>query len=357
MSMICPDFRGKVAEITSWEDGRVQTKSHKMFFTGGQGTFNIRDITTVYVAIPGKMSLGAICFEGPEDANYHLPITGREWFPQRGKTQFYAFVNPGGLDADELVRALFFAQQIVYQRFGEDRPYFAMDYKRPTGAGGSVDGTLAIYEDRVEIWQFPATEPLKTIPIDRIKHLEVRGSGLSQWEEGGGFVGGGFGVKGALAGYGQATILNALTTSTQTEWDFEVRVHTSEGYRGYPNFTHHPEHVQETLRPLNVRIQAAAEAAKEANANMGRPVPDAVSATDALVHLASLLDKGLLTRDEFDAQKKKLLAPDAAVTATETDEPESSVMNDLQALEALKKAGAVPEDEYRRRKQELIDSI
>jgi hypothetical protein len=78
------------------------------------------------------------------------------------------------------------------------------------------------------------------------------------------------------------------------------------------------------------------------------------SSADTLVNLASLVDKGLLTRDEFDAQKKKLLAPDASVTATE---PEPTVMNDLQALEELKKAGGVPEDEYRRRKQELIDSI
>jgi hypothetical protein len=85
--------------------------------------------------------------------------------------------------------------------------------------------------------------------------------------------------------------------------------------------------------------------------------PAQASDADALLGLASLLREGLITRDEFDDQKKKLLAPDASVEAPSTDEPESSVMNDLQALEELKKAGGVPEDEYRRRKQELIDSI
>jgi hypothetical protein len=38
------------------------------------------------------------------------------------------------------------------------------------------------------------------------------------------------------------------------------------------------------------------------------PVPQLKTASDELERLASLLDRGLLTKDEFEAQKRKLLA-------------------------------------------------
>jgi len=74
--------------------------------------------------------------------------------------------------------------------------------------------TIAIRSDRVEYW-FTTPDGHQALTLRRSDIVDVDVSGGELVTSGGGFFGGGFGLEGAAVGMAAATVLNALTTSTE----------------------------------------------------------------------------------------------------------------------------------------------
>jgi hypothetical protein len=118
-------------------------------------------------------------------------------------------------------------------------------------------------------------------------------------KSGGGFVGGGFGAVGALQGMAVAAVLNALTTRTKITTVLRIQSPASELFLLNTQMT--PGQLRMHLsRPLGAIRAARAVPAAPPGASISSPV-------DELTRLASMLEKGLLTREEFDLLKARLL--------------------------------------------------
>jgi hypothetical protein len=128
----------------------------------------------------------------------------------------------------------------------------------------------------------------------QIRSLKVEGPGLVK--TGGGVVGGGFGVDGAIAGIAIAAALNALTTTSRINtliylnWtQGEIFLHT------------------DVVEPEPLRIALSATfAAVEASKNAA-PLDSDADWISRLERLAALHSTGSLTDEEFTAAKARLL--------------------------------------------------
>lgn len=134
-----------------------------------------------------------------------------------------------------------------------------------------------------------------TIPYKGVTALEIGGKGAVTM--GGRFFGGGFGVGGAIEGMALSTILNALTTRTTVTT--LIRLTTDTGDLIFHHDVETPDSLRIRLMPVFGKIKQV----KETNS----AVVSAPDSVDRLVKLAELLDRGLLTQQEFDQAKAKLL--------------------------------------------------
>ena len=141
----------------------------------------------------------------------------------------------------------------------------------------------------------PATtqsEPLLSLDISQLRDLRLEGPGTVT--SGGGFVGGGFGLSGAVEGMAIASVLNALTTSTDTRTVLILAGPGWEAFLLHKLMT--PEELRLHLSPVYVRLNSLAEQAPAPNATL-----------DQLERLVGLYQSGVLTEDEFAAAKRSLL--------------------------------------------------
>jgi len=137
---------------------------------------------------------------------------------------------------------------------------------------------------------------LAEVPYSEIEDVEIGGPGLVK--SGGGFIGGGFGAAGALEGMAVASVLNALTTKTTITTIVRVQATNCELFLLWTKTT--PEQLRmELSRPLGA-IRAARASAEQMPAGPASPVAE-------LSKLADMLQAGLLTREEFDQLKAKIL--------------------------------------------------
>jgi len=122
--------------------------------------------------------------------------------------------------------------------------------------------------------------------------------------KGGGFVGGGFGVTGAIEGTALAAVLNGLTTRTSIKTIVRIQGTTCELFLLHTRAT--PEQLRiEMSRTLGtIRSARAAEQARGSQQEARAASPSPV---EELTKLADLLEKGLLTRQEFDLMEAQLL--------------------------------------------------
>jgi hypothetical protein len=132
--------------------------------------------------------------------------------------------------------------------------------------------------------------------------FEIGGPGAKR--TGGGFFGGGFGAEGAAEGMLIASALNMLTTRTKVDTVICLRTRTAE------LFLHTS---QETPDALRMRLSQVfnilrAQSASEATARNDRSQSGEQHIVDRLAKLADMLDKGLITREEFGSLKSELLA-------------------------------------------------
>jgi hypothetical protein len=138
----------------------------------------------------------------------------------------------------------------------------------------------------------PAARATITIPFADLRGVDVGGAG--EVVEGGGFVGGGFGVEGFLQGAATASLLNRLTTKKSlqtilrlTTAEQEINLFTSD------------------VSPSSLDLALAAARLAIADRAAQPSSPDVVG---QLERLAKLRDAGVLSGDEFETQKTKLLA-------------------------------------------------
>lgn len=151
-------------------------------------------------------------------------------------------------------------------------------------------------EDRLAIFECHRWQALAEILYAEIEDVEIGGPGLVK--SGGGFIGGGFGAVGALEGMAVAAVLNALTTRTTITTVVRVQASKCELFLLWTKAT--PEQLRiELSRPLGV-IRAARAAADQMPVRPESPVAE-------LSKLADMLQAGLLTREEYDQLKSKLL--------------------------------------------------
>lgn len=93
--------------------------------------------------------------------------------------------------------------------------------------------------------------PVLSIPEEWLRDVSLGGPGIVT--SGGGFVGGGFGMKGAAEGMIAASVLNALTTSSQV--NSIVRLDTELGEVFLHSTEATPEQLRVMLSPVFWRIQ------------------------------------------------------------------------------------------------------
>jgi hypothetical protein len=171
---------------------------------------------------------------------------------------------------------------------------------------GIIAGQLCdvrFLEDRLVVSQCRQTQVLAEIPYQQVEDVEIGGPGLVR--SGGGFIGGGFGARGAVEGMAIAAVLNALTTRTSIKTVVRVQGTGCELFLLHTKAT--PEQIRIDLsRPLGAIRSARATGAPDIRRLQPPALP--ASPVEELTKLAAMLDSGLLTRQEFDHLKAKLLA-------------------------------------------------
>jgi hypothetical protein len=170
--------------------------------------------------------------------------------------------------------------------------------------GYAPDAPIAVGEhydarflaDRLAICACGDCTMLAEVPYSEIEDVEIGGPGLVR--SGGGFVGGGFGAAGALEGMAVASVLNAMTTRTKVTTIIRLQATNSELFLLWTRTT--PEQLRiELSRPLGA-IRAARAGTAQIPARPASPIEE-------LSKLADMLQAGLLTREEFDQLKARLL--------------------------------------------------
>lgn len=157
-------------------------------------------------------------------------------------------------------------------------------------------------EDRLLVVVCRRAEILAQVPYSEVEDVEIGGPGLVK--TGGGFVGGGFGARGAIEGMAIAAVLNALTTRTSITTIVRIQATGCELFLLHTRAT--PEQLRiELSRPLGA-IRSARTMNAPGAAKHQSPIRPAAP-VEELAKLGEMLEKGLLTREEFDLMKAKLL--------------------------------------------------
>lgn len=133
-----------------------------------------------------------------------------------------------------------------------------------------------------------------------ITALEIGGPGAQQ--TGGGFIGGGFGVEGAATGMLVGSALNLLTTRRRVKTVICLQEQDDELFLGYGGET--PEQLRMRLSPVFTVLRQ-----EESRRSTDPPTASAepVHSVDRLAKLADLLEKGLITPEEFAKLKTDIL--------------------------------------------------
>jgi Short C-terminal domain len=133
-------------------------------------------------------------------------------------------------------------------------------------------------------------------PWSEFQDVSITGRG--EFQTGGGWWGGGFGIKGALEGAAFASIMNAITTKTHIETFIRLSFKTGELNLYLTNIT-----------PGDIDLKLSFLRGALPNVQTNHLVTN-VNTTDTatqLKNLAELLKEGLLSKEEFEQEKRKLL--------------------------------------------------
>jgi len=126
--------------------------------------------------------------------------------------------------------------------------------------------------------------------------MDVSISGRGDFQTGGGWWGGGFGIKGALEGAAFASILNAATTKNHTETYLRFVFNNSE-----LNFYTSAFTPQEADIKLSFLRGLISQKSGHSNPSNG------IDIASQLQVFANLFKEGMLSKEEYESQKAKLL--------------------------------------------------
>ena len=161
---------------------------------------------------------------------------------------------------------------------------------------------MRFVEDRLVVYASRRADVLAEVPYSRVEDVEIGGPGLVR--SGGGFTGGGFGLGGAIEGMTIAAVLNAMTTRTSITTVVRIQATDCELFLLHTKLT--PDRLRiDMSRTLSVIRAVRAGEATARPSSETRPVSP--SPVEELAKLADMLEKGLLTREEFDLIKAKIL--------------------------------------------------
>lgn len=151
------------------------------------------------------------------------------------------------------------------------------------------------------------------LPYEVVSGLQIAGRGEITTKVGGGWMGGGFGLMGALEGAWMASVLNKLTTRTYRQVESIVFLTWTGGRLALLNGVYLPEHMNQLLAPVLSRLQASKPAS--ALQDPSAPLASTVSQNaplkdpgDRLRKLQELLAAGLISDEEFNAEKARILS-------------------------------------------------
>jgi len=168
--------------------------------------------------------------------------------------------------------------------------------------GGLYD--VLFLQDRLVVSAHRQAKVLAEVPYSQVEDVEIGGPGLVK--TGGRFVGGGFGLTGAVEGMAIAAVLNTLTTRTSVKTIVRIQGTSCELFLLHTRLT--PEQLRIAMsRPLGT-IRSARATQTAGSIQHETPVTT-LSPVQELTKLADMLEKGLLTREEFNLMKAKLLGP------------------------------------------------
>lgn len=132
------------------------------------------------------------------------------------------------------------------------------------------------------------------LPYHKLLRFEVEGPGTEVTNAG--LIGGGFGVEGALKGIATAALVNAATTKKMT--NTFLRIVTAEG-EAYFHFNDiEPAALRIAFSPAAVAVEANKSAATSGSSNR---------LASELQKLHQLKTEGVLTDDEYESAKKKMI--------------------------------------------------
>jgi len=130
----------------------------------------------------------------------------------------------------------------------------------------------------------------------------LQASGEGVFQSGGGWVGGGFGISGALKGAAFASIMNSLTTRTHI--DCLVRFVYPGVDASFKVLSHTPEDLQIALSGVRNWLETSSKTHMAEVSSQMTPL----HAVEELERYWSLYEKGAISREEFDKQKARLTA-------------------------------------------------
>ena len=159
-------------------------------------------------------------------------------------------------------------------------------------------GLLDVYPDRIELGSPGA---MAVVALDTLRDVQVGGKSVTT---GGGFIGGGFGAKGAVEGMLIATVLNSVTKKT-AKW-VTIRIVADGGWADLRLDNYDVLPVRNTLRVLADRVIANQRSQQKPPLPkvLVDSEPDLISGLDRLVEHR---DSGVLTEEEFQVAKSRLL--------------------------------------------------
>ena len=131
-------------------------------------------------------------------------------------------------------------------------------------------------------------------PFNEIIELEISGPGTVTTNAG--ISGGGFGLEGFLQGAVAATVINAATTKSSTNTFIRLLSSTGEIYLHTTEIE--PAALKMKLSPVFVNL---ANRSKKATGNSGGSIAEEIE------RLQKLMKDGVLSQEEFDSAKKKII--------------------------------------------------
>ena len=140
-----------------------------------------------------------------------------------------------------------------------------------------------------------------TKSFEHLIGFQVSGEGLLQ--SGGGWIGGGIGVSGALKGALFATVMNSLTTRTHNDCYFRFIYPGVEGT--FQVLSHTPRNLEIALSGVKNWLET-----RSLNLPQESHAHQRLTTVEQLERIHQLFEKGILNKSEFEKEKGKLLGQD-----------------------------------------------